>query len=391
VVWAFLVELLFWPVFPCDLADESACKEYYNSVADEMQLRSFQVSAGWVGSIVASVVGYTLLYHGFGTATERMSKRVRDAAFQALIRQEVAFFDKRSVGVITTQLQDDAAMIHSFSGEPIRAVTISLSSVLIGIAISFVFMWPFALLSLGVLPFMAFGAEMEMRTYMGEDEGDTNIEDDVDSPGGLVVETLLNIRTVASLTLESVRAREFEDALHAEEPAVVKSNFLKGLATGLGFFCQMWCMALLFWFGGWLLSEFPDLYDFRDFNISMFSLFLGLYGFNLAAEGATNREKAKAAAFRIFALIDRKSAIDPLSDEGLKETGPAHITSTDSKQSRHPQAVLAAEREMIQRRSQYRHMTDEEKGTLHHQKEMDSFQYILFAVAESKKRGSSMQ
>lgn len=43
-----------------------------------------------------------------------------------------------------------------------------------------------------------------------------------------------------------------------------------------------------------------------------------MYGLTLAAQGAVNREKAKLAAHRIFALTDRESLIDPLSDEGLQ-------------------------------------------------------------------------
>ena len=35
-------------------------------------------------------------------------------------------------------------------------------------------------------------------------------------------------------------------------------------------------------------------------------------------KGATDREKAKSAARRIFELIERKSDIDPLSTEGEK-------------------------------------------------------------------------
>lgn len=35
--------------------------------------------------------------------------------------------------------------------------------------------------------------------------------------------------------------------------------------------------------------------------------------------GLTDVEKAKAAAGRIFELIDRESEIDPLSDEGKKQ------------------------------------------------------------------------
>jgi hypothetical protein len=38
-----------------------------------------------------------------------------------------------------------------------------------------------------------------------------------------------------------------------------------------------------------------------------------------AMAGLTDVEKAKAAAGRIFELIDRESEIDPLSDEGKKQ------------------------------------------------------------------------
>lgn len=74
----------------------------------------------------------------------------------------------------------------------------------------------------------------------------------------------------------------------------------------------------MFWFGGWLLLNYPNEFTFRDFLISMFSLLFSLSGIGVASQGATNRDKAKSAAQRIFELTDRQSAIDPLSDEGKK-------------------------------------------------------------------------
>ena len=74
-------------------------------------------------------------------ATERMNKRVRDAAFKNLVVQEIGWFDVRTVGSITTQLSDDAALIHSFSGEPIRTMVMNLASVAVGLIVSFTFMW----------------------------------------------------------------------------------------------------------------------------------------------------------------------------------------------------------------------------------------------------------
>ena len=46
---------------------------------------------------------------------------------------------------------------------------------------------------------------------------------------------------------------------------------------------------------------------------------LSLTGLAAAMSGLTDAEKAKKAAGRIFELIDRKSDIDPLSDEGKKQ------------------------------------------------------------------------
>ena len=81
----------------------------------------------------------------------------------------------------------------------------------------------------------------------------------------------------------------------------------------------MWGMALMFWWGGYLLANYPRTYEYRDFLISLFSLLFGLEGIGYATQGTTDREKAKQAANRIFELTDRQSAIDPISDEGKKD------------------------------------------------------------------------
>lgn len=313
-----MVELLYYPVAFCDVeATPDKCTAEWEEAADYMADLSLKVFYGLVSTIVSAVVGNILLFYGFGTATERMNKRVRDAAFQNLVRQEISWFDVRSVGSITTQLSDDAALIHSFSGEPIRTFVMNMASVAVGLVVSFYFMWPFALLTLGILPFMAFGAEAEMQMYMGEDEADLDQYEE-HSSGGIVVESLLNIRAVASLTIEEERLDDFKQALVEENPHPLRTNLVKGGTSGLGQFTQMWGLALMFWWGGWLLFNYPNQYDFRAYMISMFSLLFSLSGMGFAMQGATDREKAKAAAVRVFELIDRESKIDPLSEAGKK-------------------------------------------------------------------------
>lgn len=159
---------------------------------------------------------------------------------------------------------------------------------------------------------------MEMKMYVGEDAAADDIMEGENSSGSIVVETLMSIRTVAALSIERMRAAEYEKAISMESPSSLKSNALKGFASGLGVFIQFWGIGLMFWWGGFLLNRYPDVYTFRGYLISLNSLLFSLSGLSVAIIGATDSAKAKLAANRIFKLIDRKSPIDSLSNEGKK-------------------------------------------------------------------------
>jgi ATP-binding cassette, subfamily B (MDR/TAP), member 1 len=175
------IELLFRPVSLCDDStppppEYDTCQEYWNSTKESMQDRSFEIAVFWAVVAFGCIFGNMVTFWGFGNASERLSKRVRDSAFSALVRQEVAFFDKRSVGKITSELQDDAARIQTFTGEPIRSFLIAMASVVTGLVLSFVvsanmlylwrkscscatsqYIWTFSYLtssSCGLLPFL---------------------------------------------------------------------------------------------------------------------------------------------------------------------------------------------------------------------------------------------
>ena len=99
-------------------------------------------------------------------------------------------------------------------------------------------MWPFALLSIGVIPFMGFATALEMKRFLGEDEGSEVVEDGCDSPGGIIVETLLNIRTVSALTLEEQRLDDYENALAKAEGNVLSDSAVSGALSGLSIAIQ---------------------------------------------------------------------------------------------------------------------------------------------------------
>lgn len=336
IFFAEMLDMIFRPIFGCmELGTESvvfcnvsqllecepnqeflACDEYIKSEADYMRERSFIIGGLWILMCVICDVGHIILFWGFGNASERMSKRIRDSAFHSIVRQEVSFFDKRNVGQITSELQEDATRIQVLTGDPIRQIIMSLSGILIGVIVSLIYMWPFALLAIACIPVMGFASSIEMKQMMGEDATEDIKKEDISSPGGIVVETLLNMGTVSALTLEEERFNLFQEAMVDNQEDYVKEGVHQGVLSGLSIGLQEWIMALEFWFGGWLLTKFPENYTFYDFMVAMFALLFGIFSLGIAFQDMADRKETEASANRIFYLIDRESSIDPLSEEG---------------------------------------------------------------------------
>jgi ATP-binding cassette subfamily B (MDR/TAP) protein 1 len=74
--------------------------------------------------------------------------------------------------------------------------------------------------------------------------------------------------------------------------------------------------AVQFFWGGYILFHYPDKFDFEDFLVANFSLLFALFGLGSAFQGVSDRKETEVSAGRIFYLLDRKSAIDPLSQDG---------------------------------------------------------------------------
>lgn len=172
-------------------------------------------------------------------------------------------------------------------------------------------------MALVTVPFMAFAARARVKMFLGEDEGAYKQEEEKSS-GGIIIETLSNIRTVASLTIEEIRSKSYLEALHKEHPDSISIN-MQNASLGLGQLIRVWGIALFFWWGGWILHNRPNEYTVRDFLISMFSLLFSITGMAMSMQGASDPKVAKEAANRIFELIERPGGIDPLSKEGRKD------------------------------------------------------------------------
>jgi ATP-binding cassette, subfamily B (MDR/TAP), member 1 len=144
MMFAQTINVLFQRVMACPGDDEvpvagyQTCQEYWTDTGEMMRQQSIQVGISWSLVVVACFAGAISSKVGFGTTAERLNKRIRDSTFTSLMRQEVAFFDRHSIGRLMSVLQDDTTKLYAFAGEPLRMFWIGMSSVTIGVVLAFV-------------------------------------------------------------------------------------------------------------------------------------------------------------------------------------------------------------------------------------------------------------
>lgn len=90
--------------------------------------------------IVALTLAITQAYL-FAKSSANLTSKLRSMAFEAMMRQECAWFDNEdnSSAVLSTRLSGDATSVQTAIGFPVTMVTMSLSTFVIGLIISLVF------------------------------------------------------------------------------------------------------------------------------------------------------------------------------------------------------------------------------------------------------------
>ena len=164
---------------------------------------------------------------------------------------------------------------------------------------------------------MGYALSLRMGKAVGLDRGSSeNVGRDI--PGGIIVESLLNIRTVAALSLEGQKFEEFRESLNLTEPDNNIASTKIAITHGMAYLLNHWVDALLLFFAGWLLHEHPEEFTFVEMLNSNFALYFSLLGLGIALKETANKEEIKLATSRVFYLLDRPSVLDPLSRKGQK-------------------------------------------------------------------------
>lgn len=130
-------------------------------------------------------------------------------------------------------------------------------------------------------------------------------------------EYVQGIREVQSFSLENFVTFELGNLLEEQILVVAKkAALLRGVSAGSVQIIQLGVYALAFYIGAKLMDK--GTLDYESFNLVLWSMAFGASGMGQAANWVSAAAKGKAAAVRVFELLDRKPPIDskPWNDDG---------------------------------------------------------------------------
>ncbi|XP_052872874.1 multidrug resistance protein homolog 49 isoform X2 [Anopheles cruzii] len=252
----------------------------------------------------------------FNIAGVRLTSRLRQKSFKAIVSQEMAWFDesRNAVGALCARLSGDCASIQGATGTRIGSLLQAASTICIGVGISFFYSWNLTLVSIVAIPVTLASITLESR-YM-ESSG-LKEKQSTEGATKLAVEAISNIRTVASLGQEKYVLERYAQETVKIDHACRKKTRLRGTVFALGQVMPFAGYGLALFYGGKLVSE-KEL-EYKDVIKVSEALIFGAWMLGQALAYAPNVNSAILSAGRLMKLLDRTPRMH-------NPTGTPHMT-----------------------------------------------------------------
>ncbi|XP_074317748.1 ABC transporter B family member 11-like [Silene latifolia] len=238
---------------------------------------------------------------------ERQAARIRNLYLKAILRQEIAFFDKQvNTGEVVARMSGDTIILQDAMGEKVGQFIQLISTFVSGFAIAFIRGWRLTAVMLSVLPVIILAGAL-MTIFVSEVA--TKGQNSYNKAATVADQTIGSIRTVASFTGEEQATRNYYEAIGG----AYKSGVLEGMAAGTGFGIVMFVMyssyALAIWYGSRMVLQ-GSYTGGTVISIIVAELTASL-SLGQASPSLSAFTAGQVAAYKLFETINRKPEIDP--------------------------------------------------------------------------------
>ncbi|KAH7655238.1 Xenobiotic-transporting ATPase protein [Dioscorea alata] len=273
----------------------------------------------WSALFVATGVVYLLALptksYFFAVAGAKLIRRIRLMTFEKLVHMEIAWFDDpvNSSAAIGARLSADAATVRCLVGDALALLVQNTATLLAGLVIAFDANWQLSLIILALIPLIGLNGWIQIE-FMKGFSADAKIM--YEEASQVANDAVGSIRTVASFSAEEKVTELYKRKCNGPTLTGIRQGLISGIGFGLSFFLLYSVYALSFYAGARLVEDgktsFPKV--FRVF----FALLMAAIGISQSSSVAPDSSKANSATASVFAILDRKSIVDPSDESGMK-------------------------------------------------------------------------
>ncbi|XP_069111959.1 ATP-dependent translocase ABCB1-like isoform X2 [Argopecten irradians] len=252
------------------------------------------------------------------TSCERQANKIRLNFFRSILRQDMAWYDSKKSGELTTRLADDLERVREGIGDKMGFCFQYLAAFFGGFAIGFWKSWKMTLVMMSLTPLMAFCAALFSKKMQNLSK---NAQESYSAAGSIAEEVLSCIRTVISHNGQRQERNRYEKALQICKTYGIKKGLLQGLLMGFLMLTMFSTYGLAFWYGTELVKDYftsfgADGIEPGTVLTVFFCVMIGSFSIGNAAPSIGNIFVAKGSAAVLIEIIDRVPPIDASSSSG---------------------------------------------------------------------------
>ncbi|CAM8960345.1 unnamed protein product [Rhodiola kirilowii] len=306
-----IINGVIFPTFALLLS--SAIRAFYEP-ADELKKDTRFWCLMFLGLGVINLLALPAKSYLFAVAGCKLVNRIRSKCFEKAISMEISWFDKveNSSGAIGARLSADAASIRCLVGDSLGLLVQNAATAVAGLLIAFTASWQLALIVLVLLPLLGINEYIQTKFMKGFSEETRRLYEEASQ---IASDAVSSIRTVASFCAEEKIMLMYEKKCEGPLKTGVRQGIISGIGLGISFLFLFNVYATSFYAGARLVEAKKTTYE--DVFKVVFALAVTAIGIGQSGGYASDTTKAKASAASVFAILDRKSEIDPTNNSGM--------------------------------------------------------------------------
>ncbi|KAF2452301.1 ATP-binding cassette transporter ABC4 [Lineolata rhizophorae] len=284
----------------------STTKSHFNSELTRFTLYFVYLAIGEFVMVYIATVGF--IYTG-----EHVAQKIREHYLEAILRQNIAFFDMLGAGEITTRITSDTNLIQDGMSEKVGLTLTAVATFITAFIIAFIKYWKLTLIlssTVFAIVFIMGGSSSFIMKWNAKALESYAV-------GGTVAEEVLSsIRNATAFSTQNKLARQYDGHLKVAEGWGLKMQSGLGMMLAGMMTVVYLNYGLSFWQGSRYLVQ--GEIDLSEILTILLAIMIGAFSLGNVAPNAKAFTTAVSAAGKIYSTIDRMSPMDPHSSEGLK-------------------------------------------------------------------------